>query len=232
MRGAGCAFHRGELPHGKASIALVFGSGGSRRAARARARGSLRALVLECESFGWRVGATLGLRALSRRGRQGLGVRVAVAGLVVGPAQVFGGALGLAFAIGVVDHGVELAPFGLFVPFAIAGKRKVARQIEQERYLAVETDLNVTAGLAMNVFPGDRRRGEFTPWSNLRCPGTPTTGGSKTLKARHWIFFLTIICGGSARKSAVVLAIPEVPGTSAAVGTSATADEGGRFSRK
>ena len=99
-----------------------------------------------------------------------------------------------------IEHGKYYIDLGLFVPFAIAGKRKVvARQIGQERYLAVETDLSVTAGLAMNVFPGGRRRGEFTPWSNLRCPaeakGIALRNCRRRARARPWAELLGLQIG-------------------------------------
>ncbi len=66
-----------------------------------------------------------------------------------------------------IDHGKYYIDVGLFVPFVPFGKRTVtARPVGGERYLVVDSDLHITAGLAMNVFPGGRRRGELTPWSN------------------------------------------------------------------
>lgn len=84
-----------------------------------------------------------------------------------------------------IDHGYYFVSVGLLFPFVPDGKQEVAaRMIGTERYLALERDLHVTAGLAVNVFPGGRRRGELSPWSNLRCD-TSMVDQSDCKKRRH-----------------------------------------------
>lgn len=69
-----------------------------------------------------------------------------------------------------INHGFYYVDVGLFVAFVPGGKQNIsARNLGDERYLATTRDLHVTAGLAINVFPGGRRRGELTAFSNLGC---------------------------------------------------------------
>lgn len=99
-----------------------------------------------------------------------------------------------------IDHGYYYVDLGLFVPFTVNGKRTIdARNVGSERYVTVDDDLRVTAGIAMNVFPGGRRRGELTPWSNLpECSGNETTKSDKRAckrALRSWAEFMGLQIG-------------------------------------
>ena len=78
-----------------------------------------------------------------------------------------------------IEHGLYYVDAGLLVPFVPRGKREVAATNRNgAQVVGVDEKLHVTGALAINVFPGGRRKDALSPFEDLRC--------DDRLPARDW----------------------------------------------
>lgn len=69
-----------------------------------------------------------------------------------------------------IEHGHYYVDVGLMVPFVLDGQQTLTDRAENgARYVLLERKLLVTAALALNVFPGGRRKDALTPFGDLGC---------------------------------------------------------------